>query len=119
MPAEVPRSDRGVTPRGALPGRAARSRVREPVVAASGRAARPRADYHLCSVFGSPNLRQIDTVVKERGGRPAPESQIKPLLAFTSLWIRGIAQLCSARKIPLVLGEEDYGTIRVRDLLPK
>jgi hypothetical protein len=57
-------------------------------------------------VFGSPNLKQIQTVVKERGGRPAPETQIKPLLAFTTLWIGGIAQLCAARKIPLVLGED-------------
>jgi hypothetical protein len=57
-------------------------------------------------VFGSPNLKQIKMALEERGGRPSAERQIKPLLAFTSLWIRAIADLCRARKIPLVLGED-------------
>ena len=57
-------------------------------------------------VFGSPNLRQIKMVLEERGGRPPAGQQMKPLLAFTSLWIRAIAELCRARKIPLVLGED-------------
>ncbi|HET9150064.1 MAG TPA: hypothetical protein VFO61_06235, partial [Alphaproteobacteria bacterium] len=57
-------------------------------------------------VFGSPNLRQIREAVKERGGRPPAERQIKPLLAFTSLWIRAIADLCRARNIPLVLADD-------------
>ena len=57
-------------------------------------------------VFGSPNLKQVQVVLKERGGRPPAEAQIKPLLAFTSLWIRAIAQLCRMRKIPLVLGDD-------------
>jgi len=57
-------------------------------------------------VFGSPNLLQMRQVLKERGGRPPPEPQIRPLLAFTSLWIRAIAQLCRANRIPLVLGDD-------------
>ena len=57
-------------------------------------------------VFGSPNLKQIDMAVKERGGRPPAEKQIQPLLAFTSLWIRAIGQFCRASKIPLVLADD-------------
>ena len=57
-------------------------------------------------VFGSPNLKQIKEAVTERGGRPPAERQIKPLLAFTSLWIRAIAELCRARGIPLVLADD-------------
>jgi hypothetical protein len=57
-------------------------------------------------VFGSPNLKQIKEAVKERGGRPSAESQIKPLLAFTSLWIRAIVDLCRVRRIPLVLADD-------------
>lgn len=57
-------------------------------------------------VFGSPNLKQMDDAVKERGGRPDPAKQMKPLLAFTSLWMTAIGNLCRARKVPLVLGED-------------
>jgi hypothetical protein len=57
-------------------------------------------------VFGSPNLRQIEMAVKERGGVPRAEEQIQALLAFTSLWIRAIAELCKANKIPLVLADD-------------
>jgi hypothetical protein len=57
-------------------------------------------------VFGSPNLKQIQAALKERGGRPPPERQIGALLAFTSLWIRAIAQLCRASRIPLVLADD-------------
>jgi len=57
-------------------------------------------------VFGSPNLKQMQQVLKERGGAPAPETQIEPLLAFTTLWIRSIGQLCRMNKIPLVLGND-------------
>jgi hypothetical protein len=57
-------------------------------------------------VFGSPNLKQMDDAVKERGGRPDPAKQMKPLLAFTTLWIGAIGNLCRARRIPLVLGED-------------
>jgi len=57
-------------------------------------------------VFGSPNLKQMQQAIKERGGRPPAEAQIKPLLAFTSLWIRSIAQLCRMHKVPLVLGDD-------------
>jgi hypothetical protein len=56
-------------------------------------------------VFGPPNLKQVNVVLEERGGRPkSPE--IKPLLNFTSLWIRSIGELCKARSVPLVLGED-------------
>ena len=57
-------------------------------------------------VFGSPNLLQMQQALKERGGAPPPESQIKPLLAFTTLWIRSIAQFCRMNRIPLVLGND-------------
>jgi hypothetical protein len=57
-------------------------------------------------VFGSPNLKQVSMAVEERGGRPPAERQMPALLAFTSLWIRAIADLCRARRIPLVLGED-------------
>jgi len=57
-------------------------------------------------VFGSPNLKQMQQVLKERGGAPPAEKQIKPLLAFTTLWIRSIAQLCRMNRVPLVLGND-------------
>jgi len=57
-------------------------------------------------VFGSPNLLQMRQALKERGGAPPAETQIKPLLAFTSLWIKAIAQLCRMNKVPLVLGDD-------------
>ncbi len=58
-------------------------------------------------VFGPPNLKQMALVLKERGGkRPSAESQIKPLLAFTSTWIRAIGRLCKASRVPLVLGDD-------------
>jgi hypothetical protein len=57
-------------------------------------------------VFGSPNLKQLQIALKERGGRPRADRQIPALLAFTSLWIRAIAQLCTALKIPLVLADD-------------
>jgi hypothetical protein len=57
-------------------------------------------------VFGSPNLKQIQMVLQERGGRPPAELQIRPLLAFTSLWIRAVAELCRATRTPLVLGDD-------------
>jgi hypothetical protein len=57
-------------------------------------------------VFGSPNLKQMAMVLEERHGRPPAERQIGPLLAFTSLWIRAIAELCRAYSIPLVLADD-------------
>jgi hypothetical protein len=57
-------------------------------------------------VFGPPNILQVKQVVKERGGRVPAQPQIKPLLAFTTLWIRAIGQLCRMHKIPLVLGND-------------
>jgi len=58
-------------------------------------------------MFGPPNLKQIPMVLEERGGRvPSAERHMPALLAFTSLWIRAIADLCRARKIPLVLADD-------------
>jgi hypothetical protein len=58
-------------------------------------------------LFGSPNLKQMDMALKERGGRrPAAEKQIQNLLGFTSLWIRAIAELCHGTKVPLILGHD-------------
>lgn len=57
-------------------------------------------------VFGSPNLRQMKMVVEERGGPPPLNQQIRPLLRFSSLWIRAIAELCRVRGIPLVLADD-------------
>jgi hypothetical protein len=45
-------------------------------------------------------------VMKERGGKPPSDPQIKPLLAFSSLWIRSIVQLCRMQKVALVLGND-------------
>lgn len=58
-------------------------------------------------VFGPPNLRQMAMVMKERRGkRPDTDTQIKPLLAFTSTWIRAVGRLCKGSRIPLVLGDD-------------
>ena len=57
-------------------------------------------------MFGSPNLKQIKTVLEERGGRPPAEQQMPALLAFTSLWIRAIAELCRGNRIPFVLADD-------------
>ncbi len=58
-------------------------------------------------VFGPPNLKQIPLVMKERRNRrPTADTQIKPLLRFTSTWIRAIGQLCKSSRIPLVLADD-------------
>ena len=57
-------------------------------------------------MFGSPNLKQIRTVLEERGGRPPAEQQMPALLAFTTLWIRAIAELCRGNTIPIVLADD-------------
>ena len=57
-------------------------------------------------VFGSPNVMQTQAAIAERGGKPPPRPQIRPLQAFTTLWIRAINDLCRMRRIPLVLGED-------------
>jgi hypothetical protein len=58
-------------------------------------------------VFGPPNLKQIPLVMKERRNRrPTADTQIKPLLSFTSTWIRSIGRLCKASRIPLVLADD-------------
>jgi hypothetical protein len=57
-------------------------------------------------VFGSPNLKQIEAALKERGGRAQAERQMPALLAFTSLWTRAIVQFCRTRRIPVLLGND-------------
>ena len=57
-------------------------------------------------VFGSPNLKQMKMVMEERGGSPPVDRQIQPLLRFTTLWIRAIAEICRSRQIPLVLADD-------------
>lgn len=57
-------------------------------------------------VFGPPNLKQIQMVVEERGGRLPVSPQVEPLLAFSSLWIRAIVNLCRSRAIPIVLADD-------------
>ena len=57
-------------------------------------------------VFGSPNIEQIQTVLKQRGGYPDAKKQIKPLLAFTSLWIKAVADFCRSRQVPLILADD-------------
>ena len=57
-------------------------------------------------VFGSPNLKQMSMVMKERGGRPDAAGQIAQLLAFSALWIRAIADLCRRLGVPLVLADD-------------
>ena len=57
-------------------------------------------------VFGPPNLKQMDMVIKERGGRPDPAKQITPLLNFTALWIKAMGRLCRSARVPFVLGED-------------
>jgi len=57
-------------------------------------------------VFGPPNLLQIKTVFAERGGRPDAARHIAALMAFSTLWVRAIANLCRAQNIPLVLGND-------------
>lgn len=58
------------------------------------------------AVFGSPNLKQMPMAIKERGGKPAARKQMQALLAFSSLWIRAIAELCRSRRIPFILGND-------------
>jgi len=57
-------------------------------------------------VFGSPNIRQFKTAITEQRGRPAPATQAQSLLAFTTLWVRTIADLCKRWKIPIILGDD-------------
>lgn len=56
-------------------------------------------------IFGSPNLKQMKQALEERA-TPQAERQIAALLAFTSLWIRAIGDLCRVRSVPLVLADD-------------
>lgn len=59
------------------------------------------------AVFGPPNLKQIDTVLAERGGRPKDsDPQMKSLLRFSTLWINAIIDLCRVRGVPLSLADD-------------
>src|SRR5262245_31896911 len=57
-------------------------------------------------VFGSPNLKQMAMVLEERGGRPPADQQIGALLAFTSLWMRAVVELCRLRAVPVILSDD-------------
>lgn len=57
-------------------------------------------------LFGTPSVRQTKAAIEERGGRPAAARQFPALLAFSNLWTNAIANLCQAREIPLVLGND-------------
>jgi hypothetical protein len=57
-------------------------------------------------VFGPPNLKQVEKVLKELGRPPQADRQVPALLAFTALWTRTIVQLCRARRTPVVLGDD-------------
>jgi hypothetical protein len=57
-------------------------------------------------VFGPPNLLQTKAVLQERGGRRNPDKQVPSLLAFTTLWINAVIDLCRLRQVPLVLGDD-------------
>ena len=58
------------------------------------------------AVFGSPNLKQIKAALAESGESARPANGIQPLLRFTTLWTRMIAQKCRARQVPLVLAHD-------------
>lgn len=58
------------------------------------------------SVFGSPNLKQIGNASERAPSYPPSEKVAPALLAFTSLWTRSILQLCRARRIPVILGND-------------
>lgn len=57
-------------------------------------------------VFGSPNLKQVETIAKERGRPASPEAQMPALLSFTSLWTRMIVHHCRRSGVPLLIGSD-------------
>ena len=58
-------------------------------------------------VFGPPNLKQIETALKERGGRPKnSDAQMQNLLRFSTLWTNAIIDLTRARGVPLSLADD-------------
>lgn len=57
-------------------------------------------------VFGSPNLKQLPALEKERDALPPPDQSYQQFLAFSTLWNVAIVQLCRAWRIPLVLGRD-------------
>ena len=58
------------------------------------------------ATFGSPNLRQMQMALQERTNPPSAATSMPALLAFTSLWIRAVADLCRSNKIPLVIADD-------------
>lgn len=59
------------------------------------------------AVFGPPNLKQIEIVLKERGGRPEnSDRQMRNLLRFSTLWTNAIIDLCKASGVPVALGDD-------------
>lgn len=58
-------------------------------------------------VFGPPNLKQIETVLEERGGRPRnSDPPMHKLLHFSTLWTNAIIDLTRARGVPIVLADD-------------
>ena len=57
-------------------------------------------------VFGSPNLLQLERVIKEQGRPSDPLPGLNAMLAASQLWTQAIAQLCRAWRIPFVLGND-------------
>lgn len=58
-------------------------------------------------VFGPPNLKQIEGVLKDRGGRPRDsDPHMRSLLHFSTLWTNAIIDLTKARGVPIVLADD-------------
>jgi len=57
-------------------------------------------------IFGSPNLKQIESALAERGIAPDPELFFPALLSFNGFWTKLISQLCETREVPLLLASD-------------
>ena len=58
-------------------------------------------------VFGPPNLKQIDTALQERGGRPKDsDAQMRNLLRFSTLWTNAMIDLARASGVPFSLADD-------------
>jgi len=57
-------------------------------------------------VFGPPNILQLQQVITERGGHGDPVASLPAMLSASELWTLATVQLCRARGIPLVLGND-------------
>jgi len=57
-------------------------------------------------IFGSPNLRQIESALSERGIEPDSELFFPALLSFNGFWTNMIVQLCRANEAPFLLASD-------------